>query len=944
MDRIPEDTGRMLERGAQLAAVGELLGAADAGRGGLVLIEGPAGIGKSTLMEACAEDAERRGMTALRVSGDQLVMESSFAAVRELFWPAVTAGGPDVVDGAARLALPVFQEASAGGSDRDRASSVLHGLYWLTSDLADRGTVALLVDDGQWLDAASQRFLLYLARRIESLPVALLVALRTGAGFGAEPVAVELAELATAVLRLAPLTEDASTRLIRDVLGPRADEELCHTCYEATRGNPFYLRELAAALRAQGGRPTVALAERVRAQGIAAIAGSVVLRLSRLGEDCERLAQALVVLGPDSSLRHAASLAGLDRERAAAAADELHRADLLSGGPGLTFAHPIVSDAVSWQLPPARRASLHAAAAELLASDGASADLVAAHLLSAEPYGEAWVVQALRGAADKALAQGAPEAAVSYLRRARREPPAAEVRLDVMLELGRAEALLPRSHDFVTLGEAFELASDPEQRAEIAFEHALALYGVLRSVDGRMVIESVLDADTTGLSEHSVNRLEQALIGGGIDDLAAAPRLRARAQRHLEKARSGGPTDPRMLATLSIVAVVSGEDGDEAATLAMRALADGRLLTEWLNDGYVTAGCALTWSDRLAEAATMLDAGLDEAQRRGSAPMYLQMTWMRAEAALRAGDLGLAEDYAQRAFDMGRDLGVEHAPVMWLPIVLVERGRVDEALPMFDSVRSDEETLGMSFGVIVLANRGRTRVAAGDHERGLADLRDAHRRMADGGWSLSTLVDWVPAAVSALGRLGRAGEADELTARELDGAATSGAPRRHGLALATRGAFIGGEAGAAALGDAVEILDRCGARLEQARALVDLGVALRESGRRDAARQSLALGLDAAHRCGGWALAERARAQLVAGGARPRRSVLRGPDALTAAETRVARMAAGGLSNRQIAQALFVSAKTVEGQLSQAYAKLGIRSRAGLAAALSKGERGEQAS
>jgi DNA-binding CsgD family transcriptional regulator len=132
----------------------------------------------------------------------------------------------------------------------------------------------------------------------------------------------------------------------------------------------------------------------------------------------------------------------------------------------------------------------------------------------------------------------------------------------------------------------------------------------------------------------------------------------------------------------------------------------------------------------------------------------------------------------------------------------------------------------------------------------------------------------------------------------------------------------------------VTLLQDSGARLEHARALVNLGIGLRRRDEARAAREPLAAGLDLAHRCGAAALADAARAELVATGARPRRASLRGPDALTPAELRTAEMAAAGRSNRDIAQALFVSTKTVETQLSQAYAKLGIASRSELGAAL----------
>jgi DNA-binding NarL/FixJ family response regulator len=199
---------------------------------------------------------------------------------------------------------------------------------------------------------------------------------------------------------------------------------------------------------------------------------------------------------------------------------------------------------------------------------------------------------------------------------------------------------------------------------------------------------------------------------------------------------------------------------------------------------------------------------------------------------------------------------------------------------------------------------------------------------------LSVLTDWVPAAALALTQLGSHDQARALCARELADAVAFGAPRRHGIALSLCGTLDVGERSVAQLGDAVLILERSAARLEHARALVNLGAGLRASGDRDGARSPLLEALDTAHRLGAVALADRARAELTAVGARPRRDALRGPDALTPAELRTARMAASGLANRDIAQALFVSTRTVEAQLSQAYTKLAISGRSELGDAL----------
>ncbi|MGP0053076.1 MAG: AAA family ATPase [Solirubrobacteraceae bacterium] len=170
----------LLEREMELEVLEAALVRAATGSGSVVYVEGPAGIGKSSLLDACRRVAADRGVTVLATRGDALVMESSFAAVRELLWARVRAIGVDRLDGAARLAMPVFGTEHVVGRDRERASAVLHGLYWLVADIAEHQPLVLLIDDAQWLDAASARFIEYLARRCDSLRILVVVALRTG--------------------------------------------------------------------------------------------------------------------------------------------------------------------------------------------------------------------------------------------------------------------------------------------------------------------------------------------------------------------------------------------------------------------------------------------------------------------------------------------------------------------------------------------------------------------------------------------------------------------------------------------------------------------------------------------------------------------------------------------------------------------------------------------
>jgi DNA-binding CsgD family transcriptional regulator len=197
-----------------------------------------------------------------------------------------------------------------------------------------------------------------------------------------------------------------------------------------------------------------------------------------------------------------------------------------------------------------------------------------------------------------------------------------------------------------------------------------------------------------------------------------------------------------------------------------------------------------------------------------------------------------------------------------------------------------------------------------------------------------TSVQWRADAALTFAALGDAGQARMLACEQLALARTFGGPRALGLSLSACGLITGGQPGLELLGEAVRTLERSQSPLELARALTDRGAALRRTGHRVQARTELTRALDLAHRCGARRIAAQARAELIAAGAKPRRDAITGRDALTASELRVARLAAEGLTNREIAQALFITTKTAKGHLSHVYHKLGITRRGELPGAL----------
>ncbi len=457
----------MVGRDPELAVLTAAVTAAVAGRGSVVLVEGAPGIGKTTLLRAACTAAAEPGGQVLTARGLALEGGFSYGIVRQLIEPVRAAAGPGewdgLLEGASGLAARVFDGAEAGPVEDDVPHAVMHGLYWLVANLAARSPLVIAVDDAHWADEPSLRWLAHLGARIEGLPVALLLAVRSGPG---EPAVLEELRACPAgtSLRVEPLAARATAALVRLRLGGQADDQLCRACHASTGGNPFLLEALATALRGPGDGDLLA---RVDSLGPEPVARAALRRVSQLGDGAAPLTRALAVLGGAAPLRDAAALAGQDVPAAARLADLLRAADVLAPGSVLEFAHPIVRTAVYESIPPGERALAHAEAARLLERGGTDPERLALHLLRSEPAGDARVVAVLCAAAAAAAGRGAPGPAADYLRRALDEPPAPPDRPAILLDLGLALAR-ERSPD------APAALRDAVTRAVTAPEHGTA--------------------------------------------------------------------------------------------------------------------------------------------------------------------------------------------------------------------------------------------------------------------------------------------------------------------------------------------------------------------------------------------------------------------------------------------------------------------------------------
>jgi DNA-binding CsgD family transcriptional regulator len=323
----------------------------------------------------------------------------------------------------------------------------------------------------------------------------------------------------------------------------------------------------------------------------------------------------------------------------------------------------------------------------------------------------------------------------------------------------------------------------------------------------------------------------------------------------------------------------------------------------------------------------------------------LGLSCYRALVHLRIGNLADAEADARVALETGpRPPGV-HAAVALAALLetLAERGELEAAEAADQRYGLAEQFPTTLHAGSVLAARGRLRLAELRPAAALGDLLAAGELLARLHIPSPSAAPWRSDAALAHLALGARAEARALAAEEVALAQVFNGPRTLGVALRAAGLTDGGRRGIELLRQAVRVLEGSGARVEHARAMADLGAALRRAGRRAESREILRPALDLAHRCGALALTERTRTELVAAGGRPRRLVLSGLDSLTPSERRVAQLAAAGLSNREIAQNLFITARTVEGHLTHAYQKLAITSREQLPAALAPPDGGSTA-
>ena len=636
------------------------------------------------------------------------------------------------------------------------------------------------------------------------------------------------------------------------------------------------------------------------------------------------------MLGGAARLDAIAELTELAEGRAAVAADSLADVGVLLPGSPVEFAHPIVRAAVYDDIPSHRRSALHLRAAHILKDRRTGPTAIAAHLLSVDPSDDQWVLGTLSEAARETMDRGAPDSAAAYLRRALDERSEVDVEARLLDELGTALfAAGEVAQSFQTSERALELEPDPLRRARngivLARRNAMMFTG-----HGFELLDALSEELDPGSTAGKMVAHEMLALAP-----AYGPRAWAAAKRHAEIRASGSPIeDPLLLAGMAASAMTLLEPAEVVADLGRRAIAAGVLQSQVLN--YILyAAAALGYSDCFEEAQQIFDVLFAAAEYQGSPLIYATASCYKADLDLRLGEIATAEAGALAAIRIFEEGGISQVlPYALLAAALVERDKLGDAEAALSSAPAPS-TPSLWPHFMFVWSEATVALAAGAPDRALERLRpftDPANPFAGN----PTTIPWRTTAALAHHALGETDLALDLALDEVERANAIKVPTAIARASRTAGMLSRNEAAIARLRQSADAVHESPARLEHARSLIELGAALRRSGRRREARELLVVGLEESRPCGALRLMRRATEELRTAGARPRRDEFRGRNALTASELRIASLAATGKTNTEIAQQLFITLKTVETHLTHVYQTLDISGRRHLGAALAQ--------
>jgi len=933
----------LVERDGERELIDEALSSSELSRGRFVILYGPAGVGRSSVIAASALAADERGMAVIQACGSELERGYGFGVVRQLLESRIAG-----LTCAQRRSL--LGEAGPGvasalgitGTDHRESSSAfeqIEGLHRLISRLAATKPLLIAVDDLQWCDRPSLDFLCFLGHRANRLPVTIIAAWRRGEpGVRAGRLQALAGKPDTLFLTLAPLSYGGILALVKRVFATEPDDEAVRVIQARTAGQPRLVAELVAGLRLRSIPPKASAHAAIARLTPEPVRREIVARLGRHPETVQRLAEAVAVL-EEGTVAQVAALADIDLDRARAAAAALVRAGILRDDAIVAYAQPLLRAAAYGTLSSLECAELHRRAAATLCAgaDGpAPVDTgrVAEHLLRSDPAGDPCFAQVLLETARRASGTGAFAEARRYLQRALGEIEDSSSRGAVLVQLAELEL---QSGDLASAAmhasEGLGLASTSSERVA-----ASLISAQIRAASGDWAeAVDVIESQSARIHERGPKLAMEAAAAtlrvcgnapasGSPDEIAGWESL----------AGTSAAERAMLAACASHMTQIGAGDAVRVRDLCARAVG-GRV--EKLGAGVTSLAEYLARRTAiLADAGTLIEPVLGRERDPDSATpgddRELARSALRSSLLLARGDLSEAQTETSVALDLLKELPstsfrrlIRADLLAALIAIRIEQARHDEAaetLAHLSGAATASRTVVISLRIALALGRSAPAEAAAC----ATQLDREPPGIAAPG------ISWPPWAARAHHAAGDHDLALALADAHLEFARSWGAPRPLGNALLVRAEVDPGKQRLRLLEEAVSVLEPTSSRLELARAHIELGVALRRARRRRDARAQLMHGADLAHHCGATTLSGQARAELVAVGARPRRDAFTGPRSLTVSELRVARLAATGMTNREIARELVVSAKTVSGQLTAVYRKLDVHDRGALAAAI----------
>ena len=897
----------LVGREAELDRIDAVLAGVRAGDGGVLVLTGEPGVGKSALLDAVAERAA--DMRFLRAAGGEHEAELPFSGIHELLHPVLGLIDelPAPQAGALRGALAMSDEPV----ERFAVSAAVLGLLGAA---AAEGPVLVCVDDAQWIDAASLEALGFAARRARR--VAILVAFRDEVAAGFRASRFEL-------LALGGLAEEAIATLLGRAAERPLSSNLVTRVARATQGNPLAALEVAAAVSDDRRAGRIGLGEPLPSGRL--ISHAFERRLAELS-DPARHALALAAAGESDGahvILDAAARLGLPQEAFA----EAERAGTLSMAEDrLRFRHPLLRSLAYASAAAERRRGAHAAlAASLTAAQGTAGERRAWHLAAATVAPDEAVAETLATAAGR-FAQRAGYLAAAYaFERAAELTPTPARRAERLVAAAEATRLAGRpAHARELLVDAAPLAQDVSLRDEIALKDAMleAWLGSVAVAAERYaaIAEDVMERDPDR-GAFALSLAAGTAIAAG--DTAAALTSARRAAALLPGLTESTACTVRE--TLGTVLVLRGEPR-EGAPLLREAAAWFERKGELPGRDYVAQ--ALLWVEDYELARRLLDPLLDHAGRVGDIRALTSALEVRAQLAFRTGDWLEAHAAAAESVRLSEDteLTVQLAySLAVLAIVEAAQGRPEVAA---HAAEADEIAARNRLTVIAEytgAARGLDALARARPDEALAQLEDVARRVERTGRRLPGVLQWEADLLEAAVRAEQFEIAREgLSALERRAAETGHA---WGGAVAARIAGLLADDHRPHFEEALRRHDVATAPFEAARTRLCFGQRLRRDGARIEAREQLRAAADGFRRIGARPWLEAAERELGATGERLRRRAPGTPEELTTHERAIAELVAAGASNKDVAGELFLSPKTVEAHLTRIYRKLGVNSR-----------------